>query len=171
MFDFLIKVFITPENVAGVILRLCDVIGMCFIFSIFQIKWYKSLIPFYDKYLIYGKVFQHKWLCFISNLIFMFLNMRCLILVKRHLFMNVISFLRTREFSSIEIDVTYLIILLVLEIISVLVLFVFERVCNYRIVKRLQLGTFFQVGTFICPGVFLLVDAIFYRRHNRGTAS
>lgn len=166
MFDFLVKLFITPENVVGVILKLTDIIGMCLIFTIFNIKWYKALIPFYDKYLIYNEVFKHKWICFIFNIIFTGIHTRCLILFKKHLFQNLITFIKMKDISTINIDLWYLIILIVIEIVSFIILFIFERICNYRIVKRLNINIFFQIGTFLCPNIFLFIDAIWYKSHN-----
>lgn len=162
MFQFLAKIFLTPENIIGIILKLIEIIGMCFIFVCLNLKWWKSLIPFYDNFILYTKVFKHKWMMFFFNILSLLIQFRCVSLFKKHILGNVWNIIKTKNFDNLDIDIIYLILLIVIWIFTYLVCFIFEKITNYRILKLLELPFLFQVITFIIPDIFLLIDAIYY---------
>ncbi len=166
MLQFLAKILITPENIVGILLKAVEVFGMCFIFYCLGIKWWKSLIPFYDEFTLYDKVFKHKYITFISNTLFLLLQFRCVSLFKKYIFGNIFTLIKTRKFSELEIDVVYLIFLILIWVITFLICFIFQRVANFKTLKILGLPALFQILTFIIPDIFLLIDAI-YVLHKR----
>lgn len=162
MLQFLAKVFVTPENIVGIILKLTEVIGMGFIFYCLELKWWKSLIPFYDEFTLYQKIFKHKYITFISNTLCLLLQLRCISLFKKHIFGNIFTLIKTRDFSELEINAIYLIILFVIWCFTFFICFVFQRIANFKTLKLLNMPSVFQIMTFLIPDIFLFIDAIYY---------
>ena len=57
MFDLIVKLFLTPENIIGIIFNTLNILTFCFIFKELKEKWWKSLIPIYSTYILY----KHLW--------------------------------------------------------------------------------------------------------------
>lgn len=168
MLQFLFKVFFTPENIFGIILKAIEVCGMCCLFSCLGLQWWKSLIPFCDEFTLYNKVFKHNYIAFILNTISLLLQFRCVSLFKKYILKNIFIFIETRDVSELNIDLIYLVLLISLWIFTFLICFIFQRVANFKALKILNIPTIFQIFTFIIPDVFLLIDAIYilYRKKN-----
>lgn len=162
MLQFLFKIFVTPENIVGIILKFIEVIGMCFIFRCLELKWWKSLIPFYDEFTLYQKVFKHKYITFISNTLFLLLQFKCVSLFRKYILGNIFTLIKTRDFSELEIDAIYLIVLVLIYCIAFLICFIFQRIANIKALQILRLPAVFQIFTFLIPDIFLFIDAIYY---------
>ena len=148
MLQFLFKIFVTPENIVGIILKLIEVIGMCFIFHCLGLKWWKSLIPFYDEFTLYQKVFKHKYITSGFEEIY-------------DIFGNIFTLIKTRDFLELEIDAIYLIVLVLIYCIAFLICFIFQRIANMKALQILRLPVVFQIFTFLIPDIFLFIDAIY----------
>ena len=162
MLQFLTKIFLTPENIMGIIFKLVEVIGMCFLFYCLELKWWKSLIPFYDEYVLYDKVFKHKWFAFLFYSLSFFIQFRCISLFKKHILGNIWTVLQEQDLSTLNIDFVYLIFLVVIWIFTFIICFLFQRMANYKALKLLNIPSLLQIMTILLPDIFLLVDSIYF---------
>ena len=53
MIQLLFKLFLSPEDILGIVLNILSIIAMCFVFVELKEKWWKALIPFYETYIQY----------------------------------------------------------------------------------------------------------------------
>ncbi len=165
LFDIFVKLYVTPENVMGILWNVITIVGMCLVFRAWQECWWKSLIPFYGTYLIYKHAWkEHKWLFFLQML-FDFLNMTSTKFMRKHVTNNLFEAVKTyMETKTIDIDISipYLLICGVLVLISTLILFFLTRITYVKICDSLGIQSLLlKVGTFIVPQVFLIVDYVY----------
>lgn len=168
--DFLIKMFVTPENIFGLIWDIISIVGMCFIFHAWKEKWWKSLIPFYSTFLIYKHTWARYKLLFCVQMSFELMNMVSSKLFKKHITNNLLdtvkNFFETQTFD-IDISVTYLLVFGSLMLISMIAIFVMTRITYWKICDSLEIrNLFLKIGTFILPQIFLIVDYIYVSKKN-----
>ena len=95
LFDIFMKIWITPENVLGILWSIVTVVGMCLIFHAWKEHWWKSLIPFYGTYLMYKNAWkEYKWLFFVQML-FDLISMISSKFMKKHLTNNLFAAIKT----------------------------------------------------------------------------
>ncbi len=168
IFDIFMKIWITPENVLGILWSIVTVVGMCLIFHAWKERWWKSLIPFYGTYLMYKNAWkEHKWLFFVQML-FDLISMASSKFMKKHLTNNLFAAIKTyMETETIDIDISipYLLICAGLLLISMLVVFLLTRITYLKICDSLGIKSLLlKVGTFIVPQIFLIVDYVYVMR-------
>lgn len=167
LFDLFLKIWVTPENIMELILEILMIISMCFIFTTWKEKWWKSLIPIYGTYIIFKNTWKKKKWLFVVPIIFNMISTKCMSFIKKHMVINLLDTVETyieTERIMIDIDVTQLVICVVLFLISVLICYVLTRItylkiCNSLCIKSMVL----RIGTFLFPQIFLLIDYIYYK--------
>lgn len=165
IFDIFVKIWITPENILGILWNLVTVVGMCLIFHAWQERWWKSLIPFYGTYLMYKNAWKkYKWLFFVQML-FDLISMMSSGFMRKHLTNNLFATIKTyMETGTIDIDISvpYLLICALVLLLSMLVVFFLTRITYVKICDSLGIQSLLlKVGTFIVPQVFLIVDYVY----------
>ena len=168
LFDLFVKIWLTPENIMGVLGNILMLVGMCLIFHAWKEHWWKSLIPFYGTYVMYKHTWQKgKWL-FAVQILFDLLGARCLSVAKKHIATNLLQAIRTyveTEQIDIDISVVRLMICMILFVISMVITFVLTRITYMKICSSLQIeNLLLKIGTFFIPQIFLLVDYVYYEK-------
>lgn len=171
LFDIFVKLWVTPENILGIVWSIVTIVGMCLIFHAWQEKWWKSLIPFYGTYLIYKNAWkERKWLFFVQML-FDLISMISSKFMKKHLKNNLFAAIKTyieTEKVDIDISVPYLLICAIILLISVVVVFLLTRITYWKICDSLGVkNVFLKLGTFIVPQVFLIVDYVYVKKRDK----
>ena len=171
LFNLFIKFWLTPENVIGLLWNILMIVGMCLIFTAWEEKWWKSLIPVYGTYIIYKHTWQSgKWL-FAVQILFDVLGAKCLSTARKHITTNVIHTIKTyieTEQLDIDISVPRLIICMILFLISIVITFVLTRVTYMKVCGSLQIGNLLlKIGTFFIPHIFLVVDYVCYKNASK----
>lgn len=169
MFDLLVKIFLTPENIIGLLFNLSGILALCFIFKEWNEKWWKSLIPIYSTYILYKHLWKYKWLCIIQ-FVFSFINTKCLSIFRKHIIGGILSaitnYINTKSLN-IDIKFSLLLICILGFILSYIVVFIFKRITYYRINKQFHNNVLIQIGTFLLPDVFLLISYINYKKKQK----
>ncbi len=168
--DILIKLFVTPENIIGLIWDIIPIVGMCFIFHAWKEKWWKSLVPFYSTFLIYKHTWTRFELMFGLQMLFELMNMISAKLFKKHITNNLLdcvkNFFETQTFD-LDISLTYLLVCGSLMLVSMIAVFVMTRITYWKICSSLEISNvFLKIGTFLLPQIFLIVDYIYVCRRN-----
>ena len=168
LFDLMVKLFITPENIMSLIRTVVSCAGICLIFNVWGETWWKSLIPFYGNYLIYKKTWNRFWWLFLVEQIFVFTAAKSYKFMKKHVVDNVFDTIKncmeTKEID-INISVSLLIICTVIFLLSTVLSFVLKRVTYAKVCKTLKIQNIFLIiGTFLFPELFLLVDYVYYTK-------
>lgn len=169
LIDILIKYYLSPENVWGLIWSIITAVCMCLIFQAWGEKWWKSLVPFYGTYIIYKNTWkQLKWL-FLVDFFLNILSARSCSYIKKYLLRNavdtIIAYIETNNWD-IDISVEKILICLLLLVISSIAVFLLRRVTYMKICESLSIhNIFLKIGTFLFPQLFLIVDYIvFYKK-------
>ena len=171
--DLLMKFVVTPENVLGLVWTVVTVGCMCLIFCAWKEKWWKSLIPFYGKYLIYKHTWNKwKWL-FLVEVLLDTVGAKSVSFMKKHVMNNAISsaqtYIETKQLD-VDISVEQLVLSFVLFLISTIIVFVLKRVTYVKVCGSLGIHSMLlKIGTFIFPELFLIIDYICYKRMERKT--
>ena len=169
--DLLIKIYVTPENIIGLILNICAIVAMCFIFQSFGEKWWKSFIPIYSNFILYKFLWGYGFL-FVIELILDIINMRSLSIAKKHIFGNLFDIIKeliqTKQLNLdiIEINYILLIVCVLVFCITYCCIFIFKRITYWKLCNFYKLNLFFKIGTFIIPDLFLLIDYLYYKHKN-----
>ena len=168
LFDLIVKIFLTPENIIGIILNILGIISLCFIFKELNEKWWKSLIPIYNTYILYKNFWKHHCF-FILEILFTFINTRCLCLIKKHLidgiFYTIKYAINNKEFDS-NINLIFLIIISLIFLISFFIIFIMKRITYLKICNKFNSNLLIKIGTIIIPDIFLLISVFIYKRKN-----
>lgn len=172
LFELLIKIWVTPENILGLIWNIITIVGMCLIFRAWNEKWWKSLIPFYGIYIMYRHAWkERKWL-FVIQLLFEVVSAISAWIMRKHITSNVFHAIKTyieTEQLDIDISVPRLVICITLLLVSMLVTFVMTRITYLKICDSLNIkNTLLKIGTFFIPQIFLIVDYISYTKASQG---
>ena len=168
LFNLFIKIWATPENIIGLIFNIIMIVSMCLIFTTWQEKWWKSLIPLYGTYILYEHTWKNcKWL-FLVQLIFDVVSARCTAFMRKHVAVNLFHTIKTYiETQQLDIDirVEQLLIAVILFCGSIAVAFVVTRITYVKICDSLCIANrLLKVGTFLLPQIFLLVDYVWVRK-------
>lgn len=171
LWNLILDILITPENVIGFILNISMLVAMCLIFAAWKESWWKSLIPFYSTYIIYKHTWKNRKLLFIVQLVLELVNKRSVSVMRKHIITNVIDaageFFDTGK-ANIEISVSTLVVCIILFLLSALVLFILTRITYLRICDSLNVNNaLIKVGVFILPEIFLTITYIFYKRREK----
>lgn len=170
--DFLMKLFITPENIIGVLLNILGIIGICLIFTLWNEKWWKSLIPIYGTFILYKHTWKSYNSAFIIQTIFILMKIVSLSFFRKHitrnLFYAIQNYIETEQWD-IDISITKLIIAISIYLLGTFVVWIFSlityvKLCNQLNVKNVLL----IIGILIFPDLFLLITYFYYKRKNRG---
>lgn len=170
LLDLLLKFVITPENILGLLWSIVTTVCMCLIFHAWQEKWWKSLIPFYGKYLLYKNTWkQWKWL-FLVEIFSDMAGAKCISFMKKHVMDNALytvqNYIETEQLD-IDIQVEQMICCIALLVISTMIVFVLQRVTYVKICGSLGVHyILLKIGTFIVPEIGLLITYICYRRES-----
>ena len=159
------KIILTPENIIGIILNIIALIDMCFIFTLFKEKWWKSLIPFYNIYILYKHTWNNKYICFIE-IISLLLNSKFLSFIRKDIFISIYECIKALiEQESFYLDLNYgkIFIFLIFYIITYLIVFIFKRITYWKLCSKMQLNIFLKILTFIVPDICLLIDYFVYK--------
>lgn len=168
LFDIFVKLYVTPENILGIIWNFITLVGMCLIFHAWQEKWWKSLIPFYGTYLLYKHAWkERKWLFFVQML-FDLISMVSAKVMRKYITSNLFNAFKTYlETDTIDIDISipYLLICAGLLLVSMLVVFLLTRITYLKVCDSLDIKNLgLKVGTFLVPQIFLIVDYVYAMR-------
>lgn len=168
LFDLLLKIFLTPENVIGLLWSIATTVCMCFIFKAWKEKWWKSLIPVYGTYLIYKNTWKRwKWL-FLLELLFHLLTMKCTSFMKKHIVYNIFYTVKTyleTEKIDLDISVEKMMVCMLLLLMNGFVVFILKRVTYVKICTSLSIhNAFIKIGAFLFPQIFLFVVYIIFAR-------
>ena len=168
LWNLIVDILVTPENVIGFILNISMLVAMCLIFKAWNENWWKSLIPFYSTYIIYKHTWKRRKLFFVVQLLFELVNKRSVSVMRKHIITNVIDaagdFFDTGK-ANIQISVSTLIVCIILFLLSSLVLFILTRITYLRICDSINVNNaLIKVGVFILPEIFLLVCYVCWRR-------
>lgn len=171
LFDIFVKLYVTPENILGIIWNFITIVGMCLIFHAWQERWWKSLIPFYGTYLLYKNAWkERKWLFFVQML-FDLISMVSAKVMRKHVTSNLFNAFKSYlETDTIDIDISipYLLICAGVLLISMLVVFLLTRITYLKICDSLGIKSLLlKVGTFFVPQIFLIVDYVYVMRKQR----
>lgn len=165
MFDLIVKLFLTPENIIGIIFNTLNILTFCFIFKELKEKWWKSLIPIYNTYILYKHLWKYKWLCLIQ-IVCSFINARSLYVLKHHLIketFNVIQEYVGQKNIDFNINFLLLTICIICFIITYIIVFIFKRISYWKINNLLNSNLFFKIATLIFPELFLFISYCFYK--------
>ena len=167
----LIRLWATPENVLGLCMDVAAIVAMCFIFTAWKEKWWKSLVPFYGTYIIFKNVWRkRKWLFFVS-ITLNIVSSRCVAFFRKHLIIDLIDTIKTyieTEQLSVEIDLRQLLICILIYLVSVIISFVITRISYLKICESLQINNvLLKIGTFLFPQVFLFADYVTWRMKHK----
>lgn len=169
LFDLFVKIFVTPENVIGIILNILGIISFCFIFNELNEKWWKSLIPIYNTYILYSKLWKHRWIC-ILQFLFVFINTKSLIALKEHLINGILYSVRyiieNKEFNH-NFDFVFILITSIFFILSCIIVFIMKRITFIKICYYFNSNLFIKIGTIIIPDVFLFISFIIYKYNKK----
>lgn len=156
MIDFLLKIFLSPENILGIVFNLLNIAAICVVFHEVGEKWWKSLIPIYSTYLLYRNFWKHKWFCLLEFALIL-INSRCTAIVRKTIIVDVFEFFVTLiEKQTLEMDVNIpLLILCILgSILSAFAVFVMKRITYYKIGKKLEYSALKIILGMISPICF-----------------
>lgn len=166
MLDFLIRLYCTPENVIGLLLDILLMVDMYLIFKALGEKGWKSLVPVYNKFLLYKHTWNWKWF-FLFEVLAGLITAKCLSTMRKHIVSNIfhtIGILLQEQKLEMDIDISMLFICLGVYAICSVFLFIMRRITYYKIAAKFQMATWIKVGALILPEIFLLVSVIKYRK-------
>ncbi len=168
LWNLILDVLITPENIIGFIINVSMLVAMCFVFKAWNEKWWKSLIPFYGTYIIYKHTWKRRKLLFVLQLVLELVNKRSVSVMRKHIITNVIDaagdFINTGN-ADIGINVSTLLICIFLFVISGLILFILTRITYLKICDSLDVhNALIKVGVFVLPEIFLLISYIYWNK-------
>lgn len=173
--DFLMKIFITPENIIGVVINVLGIVGMCLIFTLWDEGWWKSLVPIYGTFVLYKHTWSNYIGAFVAQTLFALGKMGSLSFSKKHITSNLFSaikdYLETGQFS-LDISISKLLIAIVVFLICLLVTWIFQLITYLKICDKLNVrNPLFKIGVVLFPDLFLFIIYFYYRRKNRGENS
>lgn len=166
MLELLIKIFLTPENIFGLIFNILGIISFCFIFREWEEKWWKSLVPIYNTYIIYKYLWKRKWFCLLQFL-FSIINIRCIVILKKEILVesinSILNYIKNDIFN-INFNFNLLFICIIFFTLSYIVIFTMKRISYFKLCKQYKSPLFLKIGTFIFPDIFLIISYIFYKK-------
>lgn len=165
MYEFLLKIILTPENIIGLILNLLNILSFCFIFKELGEKWWKSLIPIYSTYIIYKHLWKYKYL-FTLEIIFNFINTQCVSIFKKYLIIEIIEVIKKyikTQILDFDFNFSLLLVCSLCFFISYIIIFIMKRISYFKINKKLNSSLIIIIGTFIIPDIFLLISYLVYK--------
>ena len=168
LLDIFLKIWVTPENIVGLIHQIALTVGLCLIFAAWEEKWWKSLIPLYGTYLLYRHTWNRgRWLFAVQILLDM-AGAWCGHAIGRSLMGGLLEtirlYVRTGEFA-VDISVGQLLFWLMVWAVCAVCVFLLTRITYLKICGSLKLeGGVLKVGTFLFPQLFLLIDYVCWRK-------
>lgn len=168
MTDFLLKIFLSPENILGIVLNLLNLVAICVVFSEVGVSWWKALIPIYSTYVSYQSFWKHKWFCLLE-FAFLLIDSRCAAIIRKNIIVDVFEFFATLiEKQTLEVDVNIpLLILCILgSILAAIAIFVMKRMTYYKIGQKLEYSAGKIILGMISP-IFFLVFVLWGRWKKR----
>ena len=169
IFDLLIKIYCTPENIIALILNICAIIAMCFIFKSFGEKWWKSLVPLYSNFILY----KHTWLFgwyFLIEFFFDLAYAKSISMIKKHIIFNVFETIKYYlEYEKLNVDINVMLIIscLICFLITYVIIFILKRVTYWKLCNKLNVNLLLKIGTMIIPDIFLLIDIIYHNKKQK----
>lgn len=157
MIDLLLDIFLSPENILGMLVNLLNLVAICVVFSEVGVSWWKALIPFYSTYLLYRNFWKYRWFCLLE-FAFLLIDSRCTAIIRKNIIVDVIEFFRTLiENQTLEMDVNIplLILCIVGSMLASFAVFVMKRMTYYKIGKKLEYNAFKIILGMISPICFL----------------
>lgn len=170
--DLLTKIFITPENIIGLLLNITGIVGMCLIFTLFNEKWWKSIVPFYGTFVLYKHTWKRYSGAFATQTLFALLEICSMSFFKKHitrnLFYAVKSYIETEQWD-LDISIPKLLIASALFILSTFIVWIFGLITYVKICNKLNVkNVLLIIGVLFFPDIFLIITYLYYKRKNRG---
>lgn len=169
MFDILIRLYCTPENVIGLLCDILLLVDMYLIFCAWGEKGWKSLVPVYNKYILYKHTWNGKCF-FIVEVLSGVITAKCLSTMRKHLMTNLfhsILVLLQEQKLETDLDLPMLLICLGVYGIGSLIVFVMRRITYYKITAKFNMPAWIKFGVLILPEIFLFVSVMAYRKNKK----
>ena len=166
LLDLFSRIYLTPENIIGVIQSILGIVGLCCVFHMWTEKWWKSLIPFYGTVILYKHTWKRYKTIFVVQTLLDLIRIRSHSIIKDSIKTNIFSIIKncieTGKVDLAEIQFTELIIyILICEIITIIIRiiqFVIKIITYLKIYKMLKINNLLiKIGMVVFPDVFLYI--------------
>ena len=168
MLELFVKIFLSPEDILGMMIDMLTIISMCLVFSELKEKWWKSLIPIYSTYFTYKLVWKHKWFCLLEYS-FILLQSKSLSVIRKEIVGNIFDVLIAlfkQEELFFDINIGLILICFVGIIIFSIATFIMKRITYYKIAKTFHYNIIKTICVLISP-IFFFFFILWKKIKNR----